>query len=225
MKSTIMKENKKKIELADQRLNVYGFLARIFREEITPEFLPKLRDPQILGVLSTFGSDLGDDFVQGNENDLVEDMAVEYTRLFLGPGKHIPPNESIFHEREDGDWGRFWGASTVEVKKFIETAGLTYRDDFTDMPDHISVEFEFMQKIIVKEKDEWNEVNRDGALYCLKMEKMFIDDHLIQWVPRFCNEVIYDAELAFYSEMAKITRSFIEFEKENIDDYIFEASG
>jgi TorA maturation chaperone TorD len=225
MTSATMKENKKKIELADQRINVYGFLARIFKEEITAEFLPQLRDPQVLGVLSSFGADLGDDFVQKNENDLVENLAVEYTRLFLGPGKHIPPNESIHNERGDGDWGQFWGASTVEVKKFIETAGLTYRDDFTDMPDHISVELEFMQKVIDRERNAWEAGDRGGALYCLKMEKMFINDHLIQWIPRFCNEVVSEAELTFYREMAKITRSFIEFEKENIDEYIFEASG
>jgi TorA maturation chaperone TorD len=92
------------------------------------------------------------------------------------------------------------------------------------MPDHISVEFEFMQKVIERERTAWEEGDGDAALYCLKMEKMFIDDHLHRWVPRFCGKVAEDAQLSFYREMAKLTKGFVELEKESIDDYILEAS-
>ncbi len=216
-------EKKNYVELAGQRINVYGFLARVYRSEIVPGFLGQIKSPQIKGALSALGAELGDDFFSRPEEGLLEELAVEYTRLFLGPGRHIPANESIHHERADGDWGRLWGASTVEVKKFIETAGLQYKDDFTDMPDHISVEFEFMQKVIEKEREAWEGGDRDRALYCLKMEKMFIDDHLIKWVPQFCGKVVSEAAMSFYREMARITGNFVEFEKENIDGYIADA--
>jgi TorA maturation chaperone TorD len=213
-------EHQKHVELADQRINVYQFLARIYTKEITPEFLPLLRDPHVLGVLLDFGAHFGDEFISIPADELIEDLAVEYTRLFLGPGKHIPANESIHHERDDGDWGRLWGASTVEVKKFIESAGLEYRTDYKDMPDHISVEFEFMQKIIEKERDEWKDGNVERALYCLKMEKKFIEEHIARWVPLFCKKIIDDAELPFYREIARVTKDFVEFEEGNINAYI-----
>ena len=57
-----------------------------------------------------------------------------------------------------------------------------------------------------------------------ELEKMFIDDHLFRWVPRFCDKVTEDAKLSFYREMAKLTKSFIELEKASIDEYILEAS-
>ncbi len=224
MKSAIETENRKNVELADQRINIYGFLGGIYRQELLPVLLSQIRTPQFRGVLSDLGANLGDEFFSLKDEDIIEDLAVEYTRLFMGPGKHIPPYESIHHERNDGDWGRLWGASTVEVQKFIETAGLKYKDDFKELPDHICVELEFMQKVIKKERDAWENGDGDRALYCLKMEKMFIDDHLIKWVPRFCSKVVSEAELPFYREMAKITGNFIEFEKENIDAYISEAS-
>ncbi len=216
-------ENRNPVEMAGQRINVYGFLARVYRREMLPGFLEQIRSPQLKGALSALGAELEEEFFSGPEEGLLEELAVEYTRLFLGPGRHIPANESIHHERSDGDWGRFWGASTVEVKKFIETAGLHYKDDFKDMPDHISVEFEFMQKVIGKEREAWEAGDRDKALYCLRMEKMFIDDHLIQWVPQFCGKVASEARLSFYREMARITGKFIEFEKDNIDGYIADA--
>ncbi len=216
-------DNKNHVELAGQRINVYGFLARVYRKEVLPDLLSQIGAPQFRGVLSDLGADLGDEFFARKDEDIIEDLAEEYTRLFMGPGPHIPPYESIHHERNDGDWGSLWGASTVEVKKFIETAGLHYKDDFAELPDHISVELEFMQKVIEKERDAWEEGDSDRALYCLKMEKMFIDDHLIKWVPQFCGKVVSEAELSFYREMARITGNFLQFEKENIDAYISDA--
>ena len=210
-------------EHASQRSTIYGLLARVYRKELTPELLRQIKDPQFMGVLSGLGIQLGDEFFSRQEEDLIEDLAVEYTRLFLGPGKHISPHESVHHDIQGGDWGKLWGKSTVEVKVFVETLGLKYKEDDHSIPDHISVEFEMMQKVIEKEAEEWEKGGNDEALSFLKIEKRFIDDHLIQWVPIFCNKVITQADHSFYREIAELTKSFIEFEKENIDAYISEA--
>ncbi|MEN8263708.1 MAG: molecular chaperone TorD family protein [Nitrospirota bacterium] len=214
---------KKMIETAKQRSNIYGLLSLIYRAEINMELLNHIKEPGFLAVLSEMGAGLGDDFMNRPEEDLIEDLAVEYTRLFLGPGKHISPHESIHHERDDGDWGQFWGKSTVEIKKFIETAGLEYKDDFTGLPDHISVELEFMQKASAREAQAREEGSNDELLYCLKMERKFIDEHLLKWVPVFCDKIISEAELSFYREIAKVTKHFMEFEEEEISKYISEA--
>ena len=128
MGRTEEKKARRMIELSRQRSNVYGLLARMYRSEVTPDFLPRVRDPQFLGVLRGLGASIGEEFFQRPEEEVLEDLAVEYTRLFLGPGRHIPPYESVHHERNDGDWGRLWGADTVAVKAFIEAAGLAYQD-------------------------------------------------------------------------------------------------
>jgi len=137
---------------------------------------------------------------------------VEYARLFLGPGKHISPHESVHHQREGGQWGSLWGADTVEVKKLIESTGLEYQGSFKGMPDHISVEFEFMQQVTRREAEAWEAADSAAADACCRLEKKFIDEHLAQWVPGFCDKVIETAELPFYREMAALTRKFIEFE-------------
>lgn len=211
-------------EQALQRSTIYGFLARVFRKELTPELLSQIKDPRFMGVLAGLGVSLGDDFFSGPEEDLLEYFAIEYTRLFLGPGKHISPHESVHHKRKkDGDWGKLWGKSTIDVKAFVETLGLHYKKDDRSIPDHISVEFEMMQKLAEKEGKEWAHGSKDEALSLLKIEKMFIEDHLTQWIPDFCDKVIEQAEYSFYREMATLTRSFLEFEKENMDSYISDA--
>ena len=205
-------ENQEMTAVARQRSNVYGLLATVYRQEVTSGLLQQSKDPQFLGVLSDLGIQLGDDFFQRNEEELLEEMAVEYTRLFLGPGKHVSPHESVHLQRDDAGQGQLWGESTVEVKKFIESSGLDYRSEYKGLPDHISVELEFMQQVTLREQQAWREDDRDGALYCLKIQKKFIQEHLIRWIPIFCEKVMAEAELPFYREMAVLTKRFVEFD-------------
>jgi TorA maturation chaperone TorD len=197
---------------ARRRSDIYGLLATVYRQEITSDLLQQIRGPQFIGALSVLGIEGIDDFLQKPDAELLEDLAVEYSYLFLGPGGHISPHESIHHQREDGQWGKLWGASTAEVKAFIEATGLTYTDDYKGLPDHISVEFEFMQQLILREEQAWKEADADKAGACRKIERKFIEEHLIRWVPAFCEKVMQAAELPFYHAMAELTRTFLEYE-------------
>jgi TorA maturation chaperone TorD len=217
-------EVKKKTENAKIRSNIYGFLSSMFREEITAEQLRQIKDPPIKEVLSDMGIQY-DIFSQKDEGQLIEDLAVEYARLFLGPDKHISPHESVHHQRDDGDWGTHWGGSTVDVKKFIETAGLEYKQEYTGMPDHISAELDFMKEAARREAQAIEEKDWEGALYCQKMEKKFICDHLIKWIPEFCDKIISQAELSFYGDLADVTKNFIALEFEEIDECISATEG
>ena len=76
----------------------------------------------------------------------------------------------------------------------------------------------------VKIEDSWkkqlvNEFDKDymkSLSNYLKNEKKFVDEHLSRWIPDFCEKVIKEAKLPFYREMAKLTKTFIEFEAEEI---------
>ena len=210
-------EKAQRMAVARQRSNIYGLLASVYRQEVNADLLHQVKDPQFLGVLSDLGIQLTSDFLQKPEEELLEELAVEFAGLFLGPGGHISPHESVHHQRSDGQSGLLWGESTAEVKKFIESTGLTYNSEYSGLPDHISVELEFMQQLTLREEQAWGEEDEDGALDCLKFEKKFIEDHFIHWIPIFCEKVIMRAELAFYREMAVLTRNFIEFENKETD--------
>lgn len=205
-----------KRDVAENRGNIYGLLATVFGQEISSDLLLQIKDPQFLGVLSELGVEFQDDFLEKSDKDLIEGLAVEYAGLFLGPGKHISPHESVHHEREDGKGGQLWGDSTVEVRKFIESAGFEYQPEYKGIPDHISVELEFMQQVTLSEAQAWKDEDKEKALYCRQIEKKFIEEHLICWVPIFCEKVIQQAELPFYREVAGLTRKFIEFERKEL---------
>jgi len=215
-----MEKKDKQAVVARQRSNVYGLLATLFGHEVSSELLQQIKDPRFLGVLSNMGLELESDFFEKPEEELIEDLTVEYAGLFLGPGEHISPHESVHHQRKDDQSGQLWGKSTVEVKNFIESAGLDYKEAYTGLPDHISVELEFMQQVTLREEQALSEDDQEGVLYCLKMEKKFIEEHLSRWIPAFCEKIISRAELPFYREMAALTNDFIQFENEEINKYI-----
>jgi len=203
--------------LANFRSTIYGLLAAIYRQEVSSDLLQQIKDPQFLGVLTQLGIELNNGFFKKPDQELLDALAVEYARLFLGPGKHISPHESVHHKKEGTQSGQLWGESTAEVKKIIESSGLEYKTEYTGLPDHISVELEFMQQVVMREEQAWQDDDKETALLCQKNEKKFVDEHLFRWIPDFCEKVIEAAESPFYQEMARLTRSFMEFEKDELN--------
>ena len=195
-------------ETAEYRSYSYGFLSSIYLQEPTSEFIKSLRESDILHNLNETGSKLYEQITNDVSDKFLNDLVLEYTRLFIGPGKHISPYESVYRDNENA----LWSEATVEVKKFIESSGLEYSGNWSGLPDHIGVELEFMHRLTHHEKEAWAREDKETAIRCLEFEKRFIDEHLIQWIPNFCDKVIKESHVAFYGEMAELTRQFIEFD-------------
>lgn len=206
---------KKMKQGAVSRSQIYGLLAAVFREEPNAALVDEFRNPDMLRVFADMDVELGEGFYNAPVSMVAEMLAEEFTRLFIGPGSHISAHESIFAE-VDGDSGSLWGTTTVAVKKFIETTGLTYREEYTGIPDHVSVEFEFMQQLTAWEADRWQRKDRAGAQYALRVQQLFLDQHLLPWLPQFCDVVIKRAAVPFYRAMAELSKNYMEFEQQYV---------
>ena len=208
------------VELNLARRSIYQFLTRIFSWEIDSTFLQRFKLPMVKSLLKDLGWKLELDFKKKSDEEILEELAIEYTRLFLGPGQHISPHESVHNIREDGDYGKLWGQSTVEVKRFIETAGLKFTEGFTGIPDHIGVELEFLRHIADKESEAIEKGNFQDVLSCLKLSEQFISEHLLTWIESFTKQVIEQAELPFYRSAATATREVLLFDQKQLLEMI-----
>lgn len=200
---------------AKSRSDIYGLLTLVFREEPSEAFINELRGPRLSRAFSDMELELGGPFYNEPVSTVADQLALEFSRLFIGPGQHISAHESIFTEM-DGGSGGLWGARTVEVKKFIESTGLDYASRYTGLPDHVSVEFEFMQKLTNWESVKWIAMDRKSTEYCLSIQRMFLQQHILGWIPRFCDAVINQAEIPFYRELAELTKSVLELEQQSL---------
>jgi TorA maturation chaperone TorD len=196
-------------ETARERSGLYGFLAEVFRAEPTADLLHKIREPDFLDHLSAAGADPGADFPHRDEDDLIEDLAVEYARLFLGPGPHVHPYAAVYLA---GEGASLWGPATAQFIAYSERAGLELASKHRSLPDHVSIEFEFMAKMAAREARAVVRSDPDLAAKCRRIQKTFLDEHLGCWLPRFCARTIEQAKLPFYTAMAKLALGFVESE-------------
>jgi TorA maturation chaperone TorD len=198
---------------AIERSNLYGFLAAIYRREPSARLLRQMRQPGMRAALAGAGVEIGEAFGGGSDAELLDALTLEYTRLFVGPGRHVSPHASV-HDVCEG--GALWGWSTVEVKKFIESTGFRYKPEYHGLPDHIGTEFEFMGEVTKRESEAWKSNDTKKTESLRKIEEIFINNHLKNWIRYFCEKVESQAELPFYKEISKLTGRFIASEQEEI---------
>jgi len=211
-------------ETAKSRCDIYGFLAGIFRQELKAEQIKEMVDAGVLNMLAELGAKIDNDFFSRTPKDIEEELAVEYTALFIGPGKHINPYESIYVPDSTGKVGYYWGECTADMKKWVEHYGLKISEKFESIPDHISIELEFMQRVVEQEHLSWQRDDEETARRCIEVEKTFFNKHIIKWVPLFFNKIIGTATLDFYREIARIGKDFILDEEELLNEALMPTS-
>ena len=199
----------RKSESAAQRGNLYAVLAQVYRAEPALEFVRELATPDLARALSAAGAgDLG--LFQTLDNGLIDQLAIEYTRLFIGPGPHVSPYAAV---HLGGAGASLWGPTTVWVLRFMEAAGFAFATAGNVAPDHVSIEFEFMQRLsAAAARRAAGDDGEAARLDALQAE--FVGEHLSRWVPGFCDRVIAAATLPFYRGMAGLTADFIRSERE-----------
>ncbi|MFQ5875863.1 MAG: molecular chaperone [Dehalococcoidia bacterium] len=205
--------------LVESRHDTYGFFAGIFREELTLGQIEELLETGLLDLLGEADCQIDPQFFTEKPLERVEEeLACEYAALFIGPGQHVSPYESIYVPDTTGRVGAYWGECTADMKRWVERYGLEIAERFASIPDHISIELEFMQKIIEQENDAWEREDMEAVKRWIEVERTFFNTHLITWVPEFCERAIEAASLDFYREIARLARDFILEEEQLLND-------
>ncbi len=198
---------------AIEQSRLYGLLATVFRREPSTEFLCHLRTPELIVALTGVGIDFGKEFGTRTFADIADELAIEYTRLFLGPGKHISPHESVQLKRGSGI---LWGPETSAVQQSYRAAGFEIGEGETDIPDHLSVELDFLSLLTKEESQCWTNRDHEQTARILNLQRAFISGHLGKWVAIFCTKVKEEAEFGFYPAFAGLLLSYLSGEKMEI---------
>lgn len=201
--------------LATSRSNCYSLLALVFRDVMTSRIVAQLRTTPLAEVLSHLGHNTQKDLA-GDIDAVTKRLGEQYTQTFAGPGHHVSLYASVHHSGE----GQLWGDSTVWVKRFIETTGLSFRNNWDSIPDHIAIELELMQRLAAYEAELWVQLTSAPAdedkqnlirrlQQCLQVQELFLREHLCKWVPQFYKRVLEICPSAFYREVAGLTNAIV----------------
>ncbi len=205
--------------LAEIRSKTYWFLSTLYLVKPDAGFLGDLKLK--LSEFSDQSDELAElielirETLEGDTKTLSQKLAVEFTRLFRGIKKGYsppPPYESVYRGE-----GRVMGETTLAVMKFYSEAGFGIVEEGEGPQDYIGVELKFMSLLCYREMESWkNERMPEGGRY-LELEKRFLDEHILQWVPDFCRRVEAEAREEFYAAVARLTEEFIRLDSENLE--------
>ena len=149
--------------------------------------------------------------ISGNDRDILEDLSIEYTRLFINcyEGIVAVPYESFYKSYDKS----IMGEVAVEVSQFYKSYSLELSEEFTDPPDHIAVEMEFMTYLITKEIQA---LDTSGdhlkTEFYLTGQRSFLKKHLSTWGNLFFTQILKNTENIFWREAAGLGNSFLEKE-------------
>ncbi len=206
------------------RGSMYEFLSYLFARNPDVDFMTYLRSDELVAKLEAF------DELLGQENDAAEvrssirklisahlslrepasdgdtRLQEEYARLFRGIKKGYgppPPYESVY--RSD----IVMSEATSDVLTRYREEGLEVRGG--EPPDYIAFELAFMSHLRKMEDEACRKGDAKSADRLASSADGFLSDHILGWVPQFCNEVL-DYGSAFYGAVAGLTKNWLEFE-------------
>lgn len=202
------------IEANEKRADTYGLLSRLFRCEITPELLDELHG---LRYRVSTGNALMDEghrqiatYLSGIWANTVTELAADYMRVFFGHGYdgHAAayPFESVYASEKR----LLMQDARDEVLALYRAAGLAKRDSWKEGEDHMALELEYMQILVLRTIDALRADRQDEAYGFVKCQQSFMEDHIGAWAPLLCEQMRIFAKTDFYRGLANVTEGFLE---------------
>jgi TorA maturation chaperone TorD len=89
--------------------------------------------------------------------------------------------------------------------------------------DHIGAELRFMSLLCYRESRAWGGGDRALAESLRANQMRFLDDHLLQWVPGYCEALSQAAAEPLYEGLAQMTRDALAEDRRVLDELRLEV--
>lgn len=207
-------------QLSQTRADVYSFLSYAFSKEVDKDFWDRLVALDTLRLSTRNTKDDTDlpgyrelrEYVRSHPEAPLTDLSVDFAALFLGMGQQLGgafPYESVYTSEE----GLMMQEARDDMLRLLRSKGLRQEISSIEGEDHISSEFAYLaflsqQTISFLKADDSKGAKASEAERCA-----FFSEHIVFWVPRFCEDVQELAHTSFYHALATITADFIETDR------------
>lgn len=190
---------------------MYRFFSSILLRELTAEQI------EILASSDMDCPDDGSEAVEGYRwlrtylkrrgGNARQDLAVDYARVFLAAGTYVGdtavPYESVYLSEAK----ILMQEPRDEVVAIYRSCGFAVTEDLQVPEDHAGFEMEFMALLCDRIAEKFGEGGFPAEE--LKIQKDFIEEHLLSWLPMLQERVDKYAELRFYPAMLRIAIGFL----------------
>ena len=203
-------------DLADARCAAYGLIAHGFRypdNEWQQAMTQEIRWHSWFDQLSDLHCDAMEPLLSlraaigsGNQPAVLGDLQEHFASLFGHTVRGMCPA----YELEFGNCEIIQRASELaDVSGFYAAFGMNLAGDFSERPDHVSVEAEFLAVLCAKEA--WGLQNDAQELVesVRSAQQAFLKAHLGRWLPSFARRVLACKPCDFYTRLSDFADAFV----------------
>jgi TorA maturation chaperone TorD len=193
------------------RLEVVDFLIEVFHDLLEESFVETLLSGEMELPDSGVNEHLDGGFnrlrtfIEANADrdpDAVRDeLKGEYTAVFVGPRPPVLAHETYYRDDQD-----FLGKGLAEVEASYSAAGWNPPESYGEESDFVAVELAFLRHLI--------EAQYHGREEAFGFERVFLDEHLLQWVDAMADDVAAETDNDLYRAAGEVLRGFVTFEDE-----------
>ncbi|BAS26156.1 dehydrogenase [Limnochorda pilosa] len=139
--------------------------------------------------------------------EAVDALETDYIRLFVGAGTHVlaPPWESVYTSSEP----LLFQQETLDVRNWYARFGLEAVNKAHEPDDHAGLELEFLAHLAGIALNALDEADSSGFRDAIAGQRAFLTEHVLAWIPSWCNHVTAQAVSDFYRGCALVTRGLV----------------
>lgn len=165
------------------------------------------RAAQVVGddELSALARRLGPAF----EAEPLQQLLIDYTRLFLGPVQALAqPYASVWLGGEN----LLMQQAALDVQALYAQAGFELDAGFHELPDHVAAELEFLYLLIWRRNAAVAAGDAAALAQADALRLRLLEEHLGRWLGPFLLAMHDGAQSAFYETLAELTERFVRLE-------------
>ncbi len=141
-----------------------------------------------------------------SSEDIMHELRQEYSALFLGRFPLASYSEGVWLCKKEGykDPPLMINPRSIEVQEFQRSCGVIQADDYRDSIDTVDSECEFAAYLADNPEfpKEWETTSRQKY-------REFIDLHMRQWIPGFCEDIECVSNNVYYRGMVGLLKESI----------------
>ncbi|NOQ29690.1 MAG: dehydrogenase [Helicobacteraceae bacterium] len=172
----------------DYRLYTYAFLSRVMSDNADARFIKDLKaNKELLEVL---GEESSKWFSETSDEDIIKELNVDFSSTFIMSAQ--PVESFVLDAKSESLVGL-----QNPVMAFYYNNGFDVKMNQTEImaPDHLSIEFAFMQTLIYRKEDA--------------PQLKFMNEHLFVWVIPYMMGVKSMLQTPFYKDFCDFTIEFL----------------
>jgi TorA maturation chaperone TorD len=210
--------------ILEGRNKTYGFLSRLYKGEIDEALLDEMCLMRFAVNTGNEDTDTGNRllhaYLSSRWERTMTELAVDYTRVFLGNGVNAYsaayPFESVYTSTKR----LLMQDARDDVLTIFKANNVLPTKDWKKGEDHIALELEFEQILGQRALDALRDGDEGEAVRLLLTSYNFLKDHLLSWYPMLFEDIAKFARTDLYRGLAYLTTGFLTVDSELLEELL-----